>query len=178
MSKLPKDVLTQRIKNEINQCGKELEHDVIIVNTAFDKFPVQINVTLKNAPGPFINDGKLTTRFFHKIEIFIDENYPYKKPEVRWRSPIFHPNICTPEDGGFVCSKLLDNWSFSSDLASFIRGLETLLVEPNPKSPYKTISCVNAAKYFTSHPYKPPMVIKKDSKSTIRIIKKEEDCNG
>lgn len=171
MSKLPTEVLMQRIRNELSQCIRDLEHDVIVLDEKMIKFPVEIHVTLKNAPGPYFNGNKLSTRFFHKIEIYIDENYPYKKPEVRWRSPIYHPNICSPEDGGFVCSKLLDNWNFSSDLASFIKGLETLLVEPNPNSPYKTTTCMSAAKYFAENPYKPPMIIKKDKKVGIKIIK-------
>ena len=170
MAKLPKELLVSRLKNEIKQCEK-LEHEIDVVDKEISTFPLRLNFTLKNTPGPYMADKKISTRFIHKVVMYITEDYPYKKPEVRWQSPIFHPNICTPDDGGFVCSKLLKAWNFQSNLASFVKGLETLLVEPNPKDPYDNPICLMAAKHFTEHPYKPPQILKKEKKSTIKILK-------
>jgi ubiquitin-protein ligase len=86
----------------------------------------------------------------------ISEDYPYQKPLVIWATPIFHPNIMVPEDGGFVCTKLLENWGFDSNLLLFIKGIEALLSNPNPTSPYGTESCTRAAELFNRQPYVPP----------------------
>jgi ubiquitin-protein ligase len=56
-----------------------------------------------------------------------------------------------PEDGGFVCVKTLDNWSFGSSLLSFVKGVEQLIADPNPKNPYGTDSCMAAAKWYNSN---------------------------
>ena len=53
-----------------------------------------------------------------------------------------------PEDGGYVCVKILDNWNFGSNLTSFVMGLENLLADPNPKSPYGTDSCMKASRWY------------------------------
>lgn len=78
-----------------------------------------------------------------------------------------------PDDGGYVCTRLLDSWNFSSNLFSFISGLETLLANPNPDNPYGTDSCTRAAQLFNSAPYSPPEHVKKRSKP-IRIIKEDK----
>ena len=60
-----------------------------------------------------------------------------------------------PEDGGYVCTKLLDKWTFNSNLIAFIKGIEVLLASPNPKSPFENDTCTRAAEYFNKHVYKP-----------------------
>jgi ubiquitin-protein ligase len=89
------------------------------------------------------------------MEITITPDYPYEKPIVRWQTPIFHPNIMLPMDGGYVCTKLLDSWSFSSNLLGFIKGVESLLANPNPMNPYKSESCMMASARFIEEPYQP-----------------------
>jgi ubiquitin-protein ligase len=74
-------------------------------------------------------------------------------------TPIFHPNIMMPEDGGYVCTKLLEDWSFNSTMISFIKGVESLVTTPNPSSPFGTDSCTAAAEYFNSGERRlPPML--------------------
>jgi len=74
-----------------------------------------------------------------------------------------------PKDGGYVCTKLLQKWSFSSNLVSFIKGIESLLANPNPDNPYASESCTRAAEYFNRHHYAPPE-IHLQKRRTIRII--------
>ncbi|MCK4445336.1 MAG: hypothetical protein KAW09_12380, partial [Thermoplasmata archaeon] len=77
------------------------------------------------------------------------------------------PNIMLPDDGGYVCTRLLDDWSFSSNLLMFIKGLETLLTSPNPGNPYGSDSCTRAAEFFNTHEYKPPVVVKRKNPPKI-----------
>ena len=165
---LPIDLLRSRVKNELDMCIRKLNHHIAVSDPNYTRFPIEVNITLIKTPGPIMREGKITHKFTHKLKIFITDNYPYEKPIVRWQSEIFHPNIMLPGDGGYVCTKLLDDWSFSSNLMSFIKGVETLLTRPNPKNPYGSDSCTKAAEHFNKEPYNPPMMV--ESREMPRIV--------
>jgi len=120
---------------------------------------MEVSITMIKTPGPIMHEQRIMHKYTHKLKIYITENYPYEKPIVRCQSEIFHPNIMIPDDGGYVCTRLLDDWCFSSNLMSFIKGLESLLTHPNPKNPYGSDSCTKAAEYFNKNPYKPPQIL-------------------
>src|SRR5262245_33249541 len=44
--------------------------------------------------------GKTAVREFHEVEIKLGASYPRTAPELRWLTPIFHPNI---SEIGLVC---------------------------------------------------------------------------
>lgn len=144
---LPPDVLVSRLRNELDACSRYMGVNIHIEGD-LDQFPVSVNVEMNNAIGPALVGGRVVKRRNHRFAVIIDKSYPFEKPRVRWRTPVFHPNIMMPEDGGFVCIKLLDGWSFNSTLLSFIKSVESLLTNPNPKSPFGTPSCTKAAEYF------------------------------
>ncbi|HEQ79275.1 MAG TPA: hypothetical protein ENN76_03305 [Euryarchaeota archaeon] len=167
---LPLDLLRSRIRNEIRIAIDELQHPISVSDPSLSRFPLQLNVSLTKTPGPSIKNGQVVHRYNHRFQIHITDQYPYEKPIVRWRTPIFHPNIMPPEDGGYVCTKLLDDWSFSSNLLTFIKGVETMLANPNPANPYATETCIEAAKYFARYKYKPPILADRN-KPRPRIVK-------
>jgi ubiquitin-conjugating enzyme E2 C len=156
MPKLPQDILRRRIKHELDMCIRKLDHVMGIEDPELKEFPIKVMVTLKSTPGPIVKKNKLDNKFTHQFKMMITDEYPYEKPIVLWESLIFHPNIQLPQDGGHVCTKLLDTWNFQSNLLAFIKGIETLLANPNPKSPWGTNSCTRAAQYFNKHLYNPP----------------------
>lgn len=144
---LPRDILLRRIKNEIVMCRVNTRHGINLIDESISKFPIELELIL-DIPGPVFINGMVEHRHGHRVKLLLTPDYPYQKPIVVWRTEIFHPNIMMPEDGGHVCTKLLDEWNFSSNLLTFMKGLEHLLQNPNPSSPYNTESCVRAAKYF------------------------------
>lgn len=161
MPKLPADLLQKRLRTELQLCKQELaKYTFDLSDPTFCAFPVTIRVTMRGVPGPVMKEGRVTSASTHKFTMKITDEYPYHKPIVIWETPIFHPNIMTPEDGGFVCTKLLDEWSFNANLLLFIQGLETLLSNPNSDNAYISDSCVKAANHFTSRPYRPPAIIR------------------
>ena len=176
---LPLEILQARVKNELALCRRELEHEIITVDDNISKFPFVVELRIKKVPGPIMHGGRVSHTYKHHVKVIITEEYPYQKPIVRWQTEIFHPNIMMPDDGGYVCTKLLDDWSFGSNLLSFIKGLEALLMQPNPRSPYKSESCVRASEYFSEHEYKPPLIVKETKSKNpkkrpiIRGLKKE-----
>lgn len=153
---LPQDILRKRVRNELENARKALKEHAIEVVGDPRHFPITVKVTLQGVPGPDVAEGKVVHRTAHIFLMEISEDYPYQKPLVIWGTPIFHPNIMLPEDGGFVCTRLLDDWSFDSNLLTFIKGIEVLLSSPNPSSPYGTDSCTRAAERFNREPYVPP----------------------
>ncbi len=157
---LPKEILRKRLTNEIELCKTQLPHEIEVVDPKFSKFPTTVYVTFRDIPGPVWSKDRVSHQFSHRMRIDITEDYPYQKPVVRWETDIFHPNIVPPSRGGWVCIKLLDNWNFSSNLLIFLNGIESLLVNPNPKSPYRDETTLEAARYFIKNPYKPPMIVK------------------
>ncbi|OGS55573.1 MAG: hypothetical protein A3K60_07685 [Euryarchaeota archaeon RBG_19FT_COMBO_56_21] len=166
---LPKDVLRLRIKNEVEMCQRELRHHISVSDPNLTSFPIMVSVTLLRVPGPDWEEGKVVHRFVHRLAILISHDYPMEKPIVKWMTPIFHPNIMAPEDGGYVCTKLLENWDFSSNLMTFIKGIESLLTTPNPRNPFGNDTCTRAAAYFNRKRYNPPLVMNQSDKR-IRIV--------
>jgi len=166
---LPADVLKERVRNEIELCQRELRHHLSVSDPTLSSFPIMISVTLLRVPGPDWEDGRVVHRFVHRISIIITEDYPLEKPIVKWQTPIFHPNIMPPEDGGYVCTKLLENWYFSSTLVTFIKGIESLLVNPNPASPFGNNKCTMAAAFFNRNKYHPPLVMDQSDRR-VRIV--------
>ncbi len=166
---LPKDVLRIRLKNEVEICQRELRHHMSVSDSSLSSFPILINVTFLRVPGPSWEDGKVIHRFVHRMAVLITDEYPVEKPIVKWRTAIFHPNIMPPEDGGYVCTKLLENWDFSSTLLAFVRGVEWLLVNPNPSNPFGSDTCTRAAEYFNRNAYTPPASVDQSDRR-IRII--------
>jgi len=156
---LPREILETRLKNELAICQRCLRHPIQVGEEAFTEYPITIEINLLQIPGYELVDGEIRRRYHHRFKLEISEEYPFVKPYVVWRTPIFHPNIMIPEDGGFLCNKLLDDWNFNSTLLMFIKGIEYLLLNPNPSSPFGTETCTAAAQHFnTVKKPQPPMV--------------------
>ncbi|MCJ7606317.1 MAG: hypothetical protein MUO94_00530 [Thermoplasmata archaeon] len=166
---LPADVLRVRLLNEIELCQRELRHHISVSDLRLSSFPILIDVTFLRVPGPCWEENRVVHRFVHKMAILVNEDYPLERPIVKWQTPIFHPNIMPPEDGGYVCTKLLENWDFASTLVAFIKGIEWLLVNPNPRNPFGSDSCTMAAAYFNRNGYSPPAVIEQSDRR-VRIV--------
>jgi ubiquitin-protein ligase len=140
---LVRPILLKRINNEIDGLNTYLE--LSISNVPEDvEFPIVLSISLMNAPAQVSEDEVARG---HQFDLILSEDYPFERPRANWRTQIFHPNIMMPEDGGFVCVKTLDNWSFGSNLTSFVVGVENLLADPNPMNPYGTDSCMQASKW-------------------------------
>jgi hypothetical protein len=151
---LPEELLRARLRNELEECRHYLRRNVD--GSVEGGFPLPLKVRLEGVPGPIMQDGRIMSRFEHAFIVHIEDEYPFQRPRVQWLTPIFHPNIMMPEDGGMVCTRLLSEWGFRSSLLSFIKGVEALLASPNPESPFGTNSCILAARHFERQPYRSP----------------------
>ena len=140
----PKEIVLRRLKNEIEEC-RDYITDGIVIDLDKVKLPFEIDMHMTNVLA-YAEKGK--TIADHDFTIVIGEDYGHSKPEIRWRSKIFHPNIMMPEDGGLVCTKMLDDWNYGTKLIDFLSTIANLITNPNVLSPFGTDSCLEAAEFF------------------------------
>ena len=68
-----------------------------------------------------------------KLVLEFSEDYPNKPPKVKFLTKMFHPNIY---NDGSICLDILQNmWSPVYDIASILTSVQSLLCDPNTKSP-------------------------------------------
>lgn len=147
---LPKPVLIRRINNELKVCSEYLKTDMSIISED-QRFPIEISIRMRNTPGYLMHDGEVKHTNDHSFVLILSDEYGHRRPEIRWQTPIFHPNIMTPEEGGYVCLRTADTWSFGSTLLSFIKSVEQLVMSPNPRNPFGTETCMKASDYFLNN---------------------------
>ncbi|KAF7322652.1 Ubiquitin-conjugating enzyme E2 [Mycena chlorophos] len=69
-----------------------------------------------------------------RISITFGPNYPYGAPQIRFETPIFHPNVDI--SSGQICLDILqDKWSAVYSVHTILLSLQSLLGEPNNASP-------------------------------------------
>lgn len=146
----PRAIILKRLNNELKEC-KDYLGNGFSVDLENVKFPFTLCMKVSNIVG-YEEENKIITE--HEFFVTITEEYGESKPEVRWKTKIFHPNIMMPEDGGLVCMKLLNDWSYGTHLLSFLKSIEMLISEPNPSSAFGTDSCMRAAKFFMNNEIK------------------------
>ena len=80
-----------------------------------------------------------------KLQMTFPEDYPHRPPEVKFTTPIFHPNVYK---NGNICLDILQrNWSSANDVSSILVSIQSLLTDPNPQSPANG----EAARLFTEN---------------------------
>jgi len=144
---LPKPILLRRINEELKQCSEYLRINIPPVPADSD-FPLEITITMVNIPAYALDGEEVKHISDHSFLLILSEEYGYRRPEIRWQTPIFHPNIMMPEDGGYVCLRTADTWEFGSKLLSFVKSVEQLVMSPNPKKPFGTETCMKASKFY------------------------------
>ena len=68
-----------------------------------------------------------------RLVLEFTEDYPNKPPKVKFLTKMFHPNIY---NDGSICLDILQNmWSPVYDISSILTSVQSLLCDPNTKSP-------------------------------------------
>ncbi|CAD7697507.1 unnamed protein product [Ostreobium quekettii] len=69
-----------------------------------------------------------------KLTVRVPDRYPFEPPEVRFVTPIYHPNIDT---GGRICLDILNmppkgGWRPSLNISTVLMSIGVLMTDPNP----------------------------------------------
>lgn len=94
--------------------------------------PIESNILIWNA----IIFGPIKTMWeggTFRLTMKFTEEYPNKPPSVKFLTKMFHPNIYV---NGDICLDILqDKWSPIYDVCAVLRSIQSLLNDPNTKSP-------------------------------------------
>jgi Ubiquitin-protein ligase len=145
---LPREILMKRIANELQTCSDYLNAEIPFDPKEAKAFPLSVRIDMVNVPGYVKKGPDVFLENNHSFMLILSEEYGFERPGVEWLTPIFHPNIMMPDDGGLVCLRTASTWEFGSTLLSFIKSIEQLVMAPNPKNPLFTDSCTEASKFF------------------------------
>ncbi|KAM4571632.1 ubiquitin-conjugating enzyme E2 T [Fundulus diaphanus] len=71
------------------------------------------------------------------LEVKIPERYPFEPPNIRFLTPIYHPNI---DNSGRICHDALKlppkgAWRPSLNISTVLTSIQLLMAEPNPDDP-------------------------------------------
>ncbi|KAL3961360.1 hypothetical protein ACCO45_002883 [Purpureocillium lilacinum] len=81
------------------------------------------------APSPY-HPGRFA------LLLTLPADYPFKPPQLRFATRIYHPNV-TNDSLGNICLAVLkpDQWKPSTKIAAVLDAVRNLLVEPQPDDP-------------------------------------------
>ena len=91
MYESPRD---RRLKSDFQALERLKVQSSILDFEVLDQPPTRYIVTFrgKGLMQP-PNSDAVTIQEFHQVEIRLGVNYPRSKPDLKWKSPLFHPNI-------------------------------------------------------------------------------------
>ena len=117
----------KRIAKELEECRQDKLSGVTLLLVHEDDLTHLIGV-FKGPPGTPYEGGN-----FH-IDIHIPSEYPFKPPQMRFITKIYHPNISSVT--GAICLDILkDTWTPILTLKSSLISLQSLLQSPEPNDP-------------------------------------------
>lgn len=122
-----------RLRNDYNRVldlvnRSDLLHIVRTEGNPPDKY--QIRYTCRGVEG-VNSSGAPVISEIHEVSIYLHAEYPLKQPQLKWLTPIFHPNIHTT---GAVC---IGAWWPAKTLDELILSLGDMIQYKNldPKDP-------------------------------------------
>ncbi|MCO5552629.1 hypothetical protein L7F22_006144 [Adiantum nelumboides] len=79
-------------------------------------------------------EGTVYANGVFKLDIQVPERYPFEPPNIKFNTPVYHPNI---DNGGRICLDLLNlppkgAWRPSLNLSILLASIGLLLADPNP----------------------------------------------
>lgn len=122
-----------RLKNELTQLMNNPQYNSTVVLEKED----QLNKWLILMQGPA--DTPYEAGVF-RIEFKFPDNYPFKAPEVKFLTSIYHPNIKL--ETGDICQDVFaSGWAPTQKVVDILEKLVSMLKDPSTSNPLETEIC-------------------------------------
>jgi ubiquitin-conjugating enzyme E2 T len=87
----------------------------------------QLRAQIRGPEGSWYEEGTF------ELDVSVPDRYPFEPPQVRFVTPIFHPNI---DDGGRICLDTLKTgphgaWAPSVNVSTLLTSIRLLMAHPN-----------------------------------------------
>jgi len=106
-----------------------------------------------------------------KLKVVFSEEYPAKAPEVKFITPMFHPNVYA---NGNICLDILQSqWTPIYDISSILTSIQSLLMDPNPNSPANA----EAARLYQSNRREYNRRVQECVEKSWQLIDSEDDSD-
>ncbi|ODV77317.1 uncharacterized protein CANTADRAFT_56235 [Suhomyces tanzawaensis NRRL Y-17324] len=129
----------KRIAKELEECRQDTQSGVSLkLNNENDL--TKLTGFFKGPPGTPYDGGVF------QVDINIPNEYPFKPPQMKFATKIYHPNISSVT--GAICLDILkDAWTPILTLKSSLISLQSLLQSPEPNDPQDA----EVAKHYLSN---------------------------
>lgn len=77
-----------------------------------------------------------------KLLITIPEDYPLSPPEIRFKNPVFHPNVQiyneneNRSDGYHICCDYINQWGCDRSIEGSLMAIYQIMIRPTPDFGY------------------------------------------
>jgi ubiquitin-protein ligase len=122
-----------RIKNEFNKLlNTSVCNSTVLLEDEEDLYSW---IVIMQGPDDSPYEGGI-----FKISVKFPDNYPFKAPEVKFLTTVYHPNIKT--DTGEICQDVFaSSWAPTQRVEDILQKLVTMLREPSTSSPLESDIC-------------------------------------
>ena len=122
-----------RLRNDFKQVQDLVNRSELIHVVSTDGDPIErylIRYTCKSVE-KLDGSGKPVFRESHEVSLYLHAEYPIKQPQLKWQTPIFHPNIHVT---GAVC---IGQWWAGKSLTELLLTIGEMIQFKNydPKDP-------------------------------------------
>ena len=129
----------KRIAKELEECRQDTQSGVSL-NLNNENDLTHLTRYFKGPPGTPYEGG------LFQVAIDIPQEYPFKPPQMKFITKIYHPNISSVT--GAICLDILkDAWTPILTLKSSLISLQSLLQSPEPSDPQDA----EVAKHYLSN---------------------------
>ena len=123
--------VNRRIMTEVDRLEKlRTGTDPSGLKFLLDQSPVN-NPSSNIILGRILPTSNIYSQAAYQIEIKLPAEYPFKAPEVRFVTPIYHPNV---DDKGKICVDILNSgetFKPTTSLTEVVRAVANLIDNPN-----------------------------------------------
>jgi len=135
----------RRLSSDLNKINELVDKNDTLISFQCEGNPPDryiFEVKCKGIVGLLGEKPKVAKK--HRFEVYLHVDYPRRPPHVKMLSPIFHPNMLSPENNGGVC---LGSWAPAQSLDLFVTQIMDMIQYKNYSPSISSALDLTAAKW-------------------------------